>query len=216
MIYVSDIAFLDSQYGWGIDEMRRTIKKSTSGGQRWITTSYPMNGERLVGMDVDKASGTVWVLSDKHAWASRDLGLSWTKTTLVPAGDMLGIVFADSVRGWAVSRNGIVQELTRDPFVVSAAPAPAPGEAELQAPWPNPMSGVVDAVHIPFRLTRHGPIRISIVNSAGKEVAVAAEDHYHAGSHVASWSPDGFSNGMYFITMKTGAGTFTRSMVIAR
>lgn len=216
MIYVSDIAFLDGQYGWGIDEMRRTIKKSTSGGQRWITTSYPMNGERLVGMAVDKASRTVWVLSDAHAWASRDLGLTWMKTTLVPVGDMLGIVFADSVRGWAVSRNGIVQELMRDPFVVSAAQPPTPGGAELQAPWPNPLSYGTDAVQIPFRLMRPGPVRISIVNSAGKEVAVAAENHFPAGNHFASWTPDGFSNGMYFITMKSDAGTSTRSMIIAR
>ena len=216
IVYVSDMVFVDAQYGWSIDEMTRSIKKSTSGGQRWITTSYPMNGERLISMHADAASRTVWVLSDDHAWASRDLGLTWTKTTLVPAGAMAGTVFADSIHGWAVSRNGIVQELTRDPFIVSVADTPSPSDVRLHAPWPNPLGSQTDAVQLPFGLSAPAAARIAIVNSAGKEVAVIADALFPAGEHFAAWKPDGFSDGVYFVTLRAQGRTHSRRVVLAR
>jgi photosystem II stability/assembly factor-like uncharacterized protein len=216
MIYVSDLVFIDDRNGWGIDEMTRTIKKTTSGGQRWITTSYPMNGERLISLHADPPSGVVWVLSDEHAWASKDLGMTWTKTTLVPAGAMAGVVFADSVQGWAVSRNGSVQRLARDPFVVSARLLPAPVDIRLPAPWPNPLLSVSEAVHLPFSIDRPSSVRLVIVNTKGKEVAVITEGQYGAGEHYAAWRPEGLSNGVYFITLIAGDRRVSRGIVLAR
>ena len=63
-----------------------------------------MAGERLVGLHADPGSRAVWVLSDEHAWVTKDDGATWTKTTLIPSGRMLGFTFADSLAGWAVTR----------------------------------------------------------------------------------------------------------------
>lgn len=214
--YVSDIVFLDDRNGWSIDEMSRRIKKSTSGGQRWIVTSYPMNGERLVRMHADKASGAVWVLSDEHAWVSRDLGMTWKRTDFVPCGAMTGMVFADSTTGWIVSRNGIVQKLVRDPFVVSTTPTAVPMDVQLGAPWPNPVTEPTGDLVLPVTLTRAGTVRLALYNSAGKEIALMHERQLAAGEHYLTWTMDALANGVYFVTMSALGQTQTRRIVLAR
>ena len=213
---VSDIAFIDELKGWLVDEISRRVKRTVAGGQRWISAFYPMTGERLVGVHADRASGVVWILSDQHAWVSNDAGGSWTKTTLIPAGVMQSVTFADSLLGWAVTKNGIVERQIGNPLATSVRDEPLPADLTLGAAYPNPVQHNADGVMIPFATDRTGTVSLSVYNAAGKEVAVLLEQSLPAGEHFTTWDPYGFSNGVYFITLRSGSRAVTRRVVLAR
>ncbi|MFZ1729199.1 MAG: T9SS type A sorting domain-containing protein [Bacteroidota bacterium] len=214
--FVSDVAFVDPLKGWLVDDVSRRIRRTISGGSRWMSAFYPMAGERMVGLYADPVSHAVWVLSDEYAWVSKDDGTNWTKTTLIPAGRMLGLAFADSLSGWAVTKNGIVEKQIGNPLVASLrAPATAQ-ELTLGAAWPNPVTAGNDGVMIPFTTARAGQITLTLHNSSGKEIGILAEGSVEAGEHASSWDHRGFSNGVYFITLRSGSQAVTRRIVIAR
>jgi photosystem II stability/assembly factor-like uncharacterized protein len=213
---VSDIAFVDPLKGWLVDEISRRVKRTVSGGQRWSSAFYPMAGERLVGIHADPTSGVVWILGDQYAWVSGDEGTTWTKTTLIPAGSMQGVTFADSLRGWAVSRNGLVERQIGNPLITSIERVPQPSELKLGAAYPNPVRTLVDGVMIPFSIARDQHVRISLSNAAGQEIMVLVDQAFQPGEHVTVWDPRGFSNGVYFVTVRGGRQAVTGRLVIAR
>ncbi len=214
--FVSDIAFLDPLKGWLVDEVTQRIRRTVSGGARWSAAFYPMSGERLVGLHADPVSRAVWVLSDRYAWVSRDDGASWTRTTLIPAGSMLGVAFADSLNGWAVSKQGIVEKQIGNPFLTDVHPPAATQDLALGELWPNPVHAGVDGVMIPFRTARAGEVTVTLYNAQGKELRVLLERRLDGGDHFTAWQPEGFANGVYFITLRGGGQAVTRRLVIAR
>ncbi|MBE0643524.1 MAG: T9SS type A sorting domain-containing protein [Bacteroidetes bacterium] len=214
--FVSDIAFVDPLKGWFIDDVSQRIRRTVSGGGRWLSAFYPMNGERLVGLYADPVSRALWVLSDEYAWVSKDEGTTWVKTTLIPAGRMLGLAFADSLTGWAVTKNGIVEKQIGNPLATGVREPAAAQELTLGAAWPNPVHDGVDGVVIPFTAARQGPVTLTLHNAAGKELATLLDGSFEAGDHFTSWDPRGFSNGVYFITLRSGLQAVTRRIVIAR
>jgi photosystem II stability/assembly factor-like uncharacterized protein len=214
--FVSDIAFVDPLKGWLIDDVSQRVRRTVSGGSRWISAFYPMAGERLVGLYADPVSRVLWVLSDQHAWVSKDEGASWKKTMLIPAGSMLGCAFADSLGGWAVTRTGIVQKQIADPLATSARPLAAAADLALGAAWPNPVHAAADGVMIPFTVARAGQVTLTLHNTQGKQIAVLLERSIESGEHVTSWNPAGFSNGVYFLTLRSGVTAVTRRIVVAR
>lgn len=213
--FVSDIAFVDAMKGWLVDDVGQRVRRTVSGGGRWISAFYPMAGERLVGLHADPRSRAVWMLSDEHAWVTKDDGATWTKTTLVPSGRMLGFAFADSLTGWAVTRTGIVQKQIADPLTSVALPGMAAGIA-LGTAWPSPVPAAADAVMIPFRLARAGAVSLTLHNTQGKRLATILDRRFDGGEHVAAWRPEGLVSGVYFLTLNSGGQTTTRRLVIAR
>ncbi|MBN1448963.1 MAG: T9SS type A sorting domain-containing protein [Bacteroidetes bacterium] len=213
---VSDIAFIDSFKGWFVDEISRRVKRTVAGGQRWISAFYPMAGERLVGVHADPVSGVVWILSDQHAWVSSDEGNSWTKTTLIPAGFMQSLTFADSLRGWAVTKNGIVERQIGNPFVVSAHPPARPTSLALGNAYPNPVTMFSDGVMIPFRTEREQHVTVTLYNAAGQSIGTLLDRTLPPGEHFTTWDPQGVSNGVYFLTLRAGGQAVTGRIVLAR
>ncbi|MBR9975348.1 MAG: hypothetical protein KFF77_07185 [Bacteroidetes bacterium] len=213
--FVADITFVDALKGWLVDDVGHRVRRTVSGGGRWISAFYPMAGERLVGLHADPHSRAVWVLGDQYAWVTKDDGATWTKTTLVPSGRMLGCAFADSLTGWAVTLTGIVQKQIADPLTSVAQPGTA-ADIALGASWPSPVPSATDMVMIPFRLSRAGAVSVTLHNTQGKRIATILDRRFDGGEHVAAWRPEGLVSGVYFITMTSGRQTVTRSLVIAR
>ena len=214
--YVSDIAFVDPLKGWFVDEISRRVKRTVAGGQRWISAFYPMSGERLVGVHADPVSRVVWILSDRHAWVSGDDGGTWTKTTLIPAGAMQGMTFADSLRGWAVSKNGIVERQIGNPLVTNIRTEALPSSLELGSAYPNPVRALTDGVMIPFSTAAEQHVRLTVSNAAGQEIVTLLDRSLSPGQHMSVWDPRGLSNGVYFITLRSGGAAVTGRLVLAR
>lgn len=74
---------------------------------------------------------------------------------------------------------------------------------------------------ITFTTIRRGPARISVYDVLGREVARPFDGSLPAGEHSIDWAavgPEGhaLNSGIYFIRIQNGAGSVTRSTVLAR
>jgi len=103
----------------------------------------------------------------------------------------------------------------RDP---DAAPALPPAACELLVPWPNPFN---PHVTIPFTLAASGPARLSIVDVAGREVAVLSDGLLDEGRHEAQWDGrDGegraLPSGLYVARLSAGEQIAARKLLLLR
>jgi len=82
---------------------------------------------------------------------------------------------------------------------------------------PNPSD---EATHIDFVVGRKAPVRLSVVDIQGREVAVLVDGEQSAGSHQATWSGEGRSGrvapGLYFFRYDALGQSWTARVVRTR
>jgi hypothetical protein len=67
--------------------------------------------------------------------------------------------------------------------------------------FPNPFT---EKATIKYQMVNAGSVTISLYDSFGRLVtALVDEENTEEGSHSLSWTPDGLSQGLYFIRIKT-------------
>jgi hypothetical protein len=106
------------------------------------------------------------------------------------------------------------------------APAPrsaeAPAEAEatalpsassLAAPAPNPSTG---HVALGYTLGTAGPVRLSVYDALGRQVAVVVDEAREAGAHEASLDTSAMASGVYVVRLEVGDFAEARRFVVAR
>ena len=193
------------------------VRRSINGGESWRAAFYPMSGERLAAVGVAAGSGVLWIVSDEAAWVSPDAGSSWTRTGIVPMGAVKDAVFADSSLGWLVSSAGIVQRLERNPLLSTRPPQARPSAGlSISGIYPQPASGEEAAVSVEYVVGRARPIRLSVFNSAGVEVAVLESGARGPGRYHAVFDRAGLPSGVYFISLASGTDQVVRRMMLTR
>jgi len=88
-----------------------------------------------------------------------------------------------------------------------------PGAFSLEQNYPNPFNPTTT---IGYTLSEPGPVRISVYNSMGQQVAVLTDATMPAGSHRVRFDASGLSSGMYVYRMETGDFSAVRSMLLIR
>ncbi|MBR9978262.1 MAG: hypothetical protein KFH87_09255 [Bacteroidetes bacterium] len=199
---VAAISFANHERGFCVDDYTGMVRRSINGGQTWRAAFYPMNSRRNVSVQTFPGSNIVWIINDEEGWVSGDLGTTWTKTALAPAGAMQGAVFADSITGWAVSKSGIVQQLRANPLLSASRVSDLPESMRLDPAWPNPVTDGV--VMLPFALARSETIVLRVFNSAGVEIATPVNGVVSAGEHAIAFDTAALSAGVYYYTLRTG------------
>ena len=86
-----------------------------------------------------------------------------------------------------------------------------PDEYVLLPNFPNPFNATT---HLRFALPENGPVRLTIYNAAGQEVAVLVDGEQAAGWHEASWKAEGQASGVYFYRLKAEGFIGIRRMVL--
>ena len=115
-----------------------------------------------------------------------------------------------------IRKDGIVQKLLRNP-IVSVGSLPETARAfELLPSYPNPVSGNVRDVTIPFVLHRAADVSLKVYNSAGKVVETILENRLESGRHDADWNTTGYAPGLYFISLKSGGMHATSRVTVVR
>ncbi len=213
--YLSDVGFVNATRGFACDETTGRVRRTVTGGQLWTAATYPMNGLRNTAIAVDAASASVWIVSDSSAWVSRDEGATWTRTTFAYTGPVQDAAFADSLTGWIVTKTGIVQRLWSNPVVGIEHPAVA-SDVVLGELWPNPVTAVRDRVTIPYRLATPTSLTLDIYTAGGRVLTTLVDGARTAGDHTAVWDASSVSSGVYFVTLRAGAQSITRRIVVAR
>jgi hypothetical protein len=96
--------------------------------------------------------------------------------------------------------------------VAVGAPAAAPGVTFLSAA-PNPTRG---PTRLTFRLPKSEPIRLAIVDAAGRAVASLADGVFEAGHYERVFDPGSRAGGVYFAVLTTPSARITRPLIITR
>ncbi len=76
---------------------------------------------------------------------------------------------------------------------------------------PNPIDAVAN---IQFSLEAAGPVRVSIFNLAGREVAVLDQATRSAGIHQVQWLTSGLPQGLYVVRLQTAEGEQSMKAVV--
>ena len=82
----------------------------------------------------------------------------------------------------------------------------------LEPPRPNPSRG---RVAVPFT-TAGGPVRLSVVDVLGREVAVLAEGPLAAGAHEAEVEAGSLAAGVYLVRLVAGPEVRARALTVVR
>ncbi len=89
----------------------------------------------------------------------------------------------------------------------------APAEVALGPPYPNPSRG---AVTVGVEVPSAGPVRVSVVDVLGREVAVLADGERDAGAHKVRVGAGSLAPGVYLVRLRAGGETRVRSMTVVR
>lgn len=123
----------------------------------------------------------------------------------------LAYSITDGHGGWAIGRVDVT--VSGPTHVRSRA---FEGWVERFEVTPNPSRGVAT---IDFALAREARARLSVLDLAGREVAVLADGAHHSGSHRIAWGGDGSPRpavGVYFVKLEVADRSWVRRIVVTR
>ena len=75
-----------------------------------------------------------------------------------------------------------------------------PTEFTLSPNYPNPFNATTT---IQFTVAKEAPVRISVFDVSGRQVAVLADQNYAPGQHEVQWNANDLASGMYFYRMES-------------
>jgi C1A family cysteine protease len=191
---------------------------------RWLGVEQPAYDHASVSASADgTAWTTVWTNQSEitdNEWVQQDIDIAavadgqptvYLRWTMGPTDE--GWRYCgwniDDIEIWAIGDG-------------SPAPADEAGglvpTLRLDPVRPNPANG---AVALRYSLPTAGPLRLSVYDIAGREVARLVDGNVQSGSHEVRWnSTDGdgspLSAGLYFTRLEAGSGIRTQKLILIR
>ncbi len=87
---------------------------------------------------------------------------------------------------------------------------PLPQQFQISLPYPNPFNSMIRfVISLPYSVAG----RLSVIDFAGREVALLEQGVFPAGKHFQAWQPHQCSSGIYFIKFTTDRNTTYRKVV---
>jgi hypothetical protein len=88
-----------------------------------------------------------------------------------------------------------------------------PASFRLEQNYPNPFNPVTK---ISYTVSQKLPVRLTVTNILGEEVAVLVNEVREAGTYEQSFSAAGMPSGVYFYTLKAGDFVSSRKMIVLK
>jgi hypothetical protein len=105
----------------------------------------------------------------------------------------------------------IIHCLPGDPDIVGGEEQPE--RHVLEQNHPNPFN---PATTIRLSLAQTGPVRLTVCDLLGRQVAVLADGLLGVGEHAYAFSGDQLASGVYIYRLETEESTLTRSMILTK
>ena len=96
---------------------------------------------------------------------------------------------------------------------VGAAPDARGAPPTIGAPRPNPTAG---RTVVPVHVAVGGPLRVSVLDVLGREVAGVSDGHATPGVQEASFDAAGWAPGVYLVRVSTASGRAVRTFTVHR
>jgi hypothetical protein len=137
-------------------------------------------------------------------------GTSGFPTSVLPLGDVTGdgvpdLLVTVSTPGLAYVYSGTT--------IVEDEPEPGTTSPLDLAVSPNPVSSVASAQ---YEIADFAPVRLSVHDALGREVAVLADEQRVAGAHQVMWDATMLRSGMYLLRLEVAGAVTTRRFAVVR
>jgi len=99
------------------------------------------------------------------------------------------------------------------PLEDTGLPALRPRTPVLLSAWPNPFN---PSTTLAFQLEGPGPVRLTIHDLAGREVARLADGPLSAGGHRFAYAMDGAASGLLLARLETRAGVASTKLLMVK
>ena len=83
----------------------------------------------------------------------------------------------------------------------------------LSQNYPNPFN---PATNIKYELAKRGPVELSVYDITGKKIKVLVDSIQNAGTYDVHWSAENLSSGVYLLSIKAGAGSLLKKMLLVK
>ncbi len=171
---------------------------------RWTASDDVALDSVNVDLSLNGGAGPWYTI--QHGVTGRDsLELAWPTSSGVSDSALVRVTAFDHALNSAVDSS---DDLFRIVSSTAVGPATNPG-LTLAIPSPNPSSG---GVVLRFALPRAGPVRLEVLDLAGRRVW-SAPATLDAGRHEMRWEPRGARAGLYLVRLVTPWGTRTTRLV---
>ncbi len=88
-----------------------------------------------------------------------------------------------------------------------------PAQFALHQNYPNPFNPVTT---IAFRIDQAGPVRLTVYNMLGQQMATLVDQKLSAGYHQVNFNASHLANGVYFYKLESGGKTSIRKMLLLK
>ena len=96
---------------------------------------------------------------------------------------------------------------------VSTAPNSTPHTFALEQNYPNPFN---PSTNISYSISKNAPVRLSVLDILGREVAVLVNEVQTSGQHNVVFDASRLSSGIYFSRLTSAGMTVTKKMVLLK
>lgn len=100
-----------------------------------------------------------------------------------------------------------------NPASAGGQPATIPGKIQLFQNYPNPFN---PSTNISFDLSREGKVRLTVVDTAGREVATVFEGSLSPGRHTLVFDGRGLASGAYIYILDAGGTRLSQRMMLTK
>ena len=187
------------------------VLKSTNYGVDWAPVW--LSGRDLLDLTFYDTDFGVVISGGSYIAATSDGGNSWVEQTTTPNFNLDHIAFANKNIGLAVGQGSMIIKTTTGGITDVGSGGGLPLQFFLQQNYPNPFNPVTT---INYSLPQAEWVTVRIYNVLGSEVATLVDEQKYPGNYQVAWNGEGFSSGVYFYKMVTGASTLVKKMVLIK
>lgn len=196
------------------------VFKSTDGGANWIDITNGLPDVPTTAIITDPfVTSHVYVGNDLGVFLSTNGGTDWNafNTGISDAAMVIDLSITDlsgNIR--AVTHGRGVYE--RDLFSQSVGVENNTGIVkgyELMQNYPNPFNPVTK-IKFSVGVIHESPVKLSVYNSAGKEVAVLVNQKLNPGTYEYSFGGEALPSGAYFYKLEAEGFTQTKKMLLLK
>ncbi len=217
-LYVIEDSVIGSGSGW---DQVNYFSDNSSGGSAWSGSPYATLDDPIVGWAhnhvLRKALGGAWG-TDNVVPDSVTNGSTYSKT--------YSYTLPASYKANRIKLVGLVEEYNDDYkyrnilngteanlIEVATGVAKVSDNFQNVSVYPNPTSNVL---RIAFEMKETTLVDAYVSNMLGEKVADIYSDNISSGAHTLSWNTTDVTNGIYFVTLKTGTSQVTKRFVVAK
>jgi photosystem II stability/assembly factor-like uncharacterized protein len=215
---VWDIHFFDSLHvmavGGDPDFFGVALMHSTDAGISWDYNEIGVHGQAVsISFRTENEGWAVVPLSERLV-ATYDYGVNWIEYIAPDSSKLYGIVFTDSLTGYAVGEEGVIAKYKyQPPDNVYGNTTPVMKDFILYQNYPNPFNPITT---IRYNLSEPGQVSVNIYNVLGNHIATLVHDYKSCGEHSVVWNAGNEPSGVYYFQLNMNGKLSTRKMVLLK